>query len=151
MSVRVYVQVAVKCSRPPEETAEAINCLREIECFSTIKHPHVLPFLGACMDDMDNCLLVTEFMPGGTLKEWLYGTVPGGRRPWRKLSDRLRKALEVRMSVWGLGRLALRRASPLHRGLCATCIWLGPCTQACHPLCRYVAIANGNRCGSNCW
>jgi serine/threonine protein kinase len=88
--------VAVKCTRPPESTSEAINCLREIECFSTLTHPNVLPFLGACMADMDNCLLVTEFMTGGTLKEWLYGHVPGGRKPWRKLSERLQRALEVR-------------------------------------------------------
>jgi serine/threonine protein kinase len=93
--VGAVVQVAVKCTRPPESTAEAVNCLREIECFASVKHPRVLPFLGACMADPDNCLLVTEFMTGGTLKEWLYGSVPGGRKPWHMLSQRLEKGLHV--------------------------------------------------------
>jgi hypothetical protein len=48
------------------------------------------------MSDPDHLLLVTEFMSRGTLKEWLYGHIPGGRKPWRKLSERLRMALQVR-------------------------------------------------------
>jgi hypothetical protein len=49
------------------------------------------------MSDPDHCLLVTELMSRGTLKEWLHGHVPGGRKPWHKLSERIRMALQVRL------------------------------------------------------
>jgi serine/threonine protein kinase len=84
----------VKVAVAPETSAEALNVLREIDCFSSIKHPNVLPFLGACLSDSERCLLVTEYMPGGNLKDWLYG-MPGARKPRRKLSERLRMALHV--------------------------------------------------------
>lgn len=70
--------------------------LREVECFAAVTHPHVLPFLGACLSDSDRCLLITELMPGGNLKEWLYGP-PNTRKPHRRLSDRLCMALHVRL------------------------------------------------------
>ena len=93
--VRAPLQVAAKVAKPPESTDEAINVLREIECIATVTHPNIMPFLGACLSDAESCMLVTEFMTGGNLKEWLYGSVPGGRKPWRKLSERLNKALQV--------------------------------------------------------
>eukprot|EP00892_Ulva_mutabilis_P004390 jgi/Ulvmu1/2322/UM013_0170.1 len=94
-------KVAAKCAKPPQTTSEAINVLREIECFAAVTHPHVLPFLGACLSDADRCFLITELMPGGNLKEWLYGA-PNGRRPVRRLSDRLCMALHVAQGMAGL-------------------------------------------------
>jgi serine/threonine protein kinase len=89
------LQVAVKKGMAPESSTEAINVLREIECFSYIKHPNVLPFIGACLSDPEECLLVTEYMPGGNLKDWLHGR-PGQGKPTRRLSERLTMALHVR-------------------------------------------------------
>lgn len=89
------LQVAVKRTRRPEASSEAINFFREIECLAAVKHPNVLPFIGACLADAEHCFLVTEFMPGGTLKEWLYGA-PGARRPRHTLAERVRMASQVR-------------------------------------------------------
>ena len=82
----------------PDTSADALNVLREIECFASIKHPNVLPFLGACLSDSERCLLVTEYMSGGNLKDWVHGT-PGTRKPIRRLSERLRMALHVRAAI----------------------------------------------------
>lgn len=90
------IQVAVKSAAAPETSTDALNVLREIECFSLIKHPNVLAFLGACLSDSERCLLVTEYMSGGSLKDWIHG-MPGARKPQRKLSERLTKALHVRL------------------------------------------------------
>jgi serine/threonine protein kinase len=94
-AIRMMMQVAVKSAVAPETSIEALNVLREIECFSSVKHPNVLPFLGACLSDSERCLLVTEYMPGGNLKDWIHGN-PGARKPYRKLSERLKMALDVR-------------------------------------------------------
>lgn len=99
------VQVAVKCAAAPETSSQALNVLREIECFSSVKHPNVLPFLGACLSDSGRCLLVTEFMTGGSLRDWIHGA-PGTRKPQRKLSERLRMALQVRFLC--IGRVSMR-------------------------------------------
>lgn len=82
----------------PDTSAEALNVLREIESFASIKHPNVLPFLGACLSDSQRCLLVTEYMSGGNLKDWVHGT-NGARKPHRRLSERLLMALHVRVVV----------------------------------------------------
>ena len=55
------LQVAVKCVRVSQAT-ELLSFLREVEALSSVRHPHVLPFLGACLLDVQHYWLVTEFM-----------------------------------------------------------------------------------------
>lgn len=60
--------MAVKRVRVAKAT-ELLSFLREVEALSSLRHPHVLPFLGACMagagGDADagrHFWLLTEFM-----------------------------------------------------------------------------------------
>lgn len=57
----LLTQVAVKCVRV-SQASEQLSFLREVEALSSVRHPHVLPFLGACMLDVQQYWLVTEFM-----------------------------------------------------------------------------------------
>lgn len=63
--------MAVKRARLAKET-DITNLLREVEALSAIRHPHVLPFLGACLVGPDHFWIITEFMEGGTLAAWLH-------------------------------------------------------------------------------
>jgi serine/threonine protein kinase len=45
----------------------------QVEALATLRHPHVLPFLGACMLEATQFWLVTEYMEQGTLARWLHG------------------------------------------------------------------------------
>ncbi|KAI8468611.1 MAG: kinase-like domain-containing protein [Monoraphidium minutum] len=87
---------------------------REVEALSRLRHPNVVPFIGAVMEGPDRCWVVTEFMPGGSLAARL-NRVRGGSA-WAKdawpLSQRLQMGLEVARA------LASLEASPspiLHR------------------------------------
>lgn len=93
-------KVAVKCVRISSET-EMTNFLREIETLSAVRHPHVVPFLGASIRPPDSFWLISEFMPGGTLTTWLHGQ-KGHMQPTRSLLDRVAKALEVARGMQGL-------------------------------------------------
>jgi serine/threonine protein kinase len=64
-------QVAVKCVRT-KNSREFLSFCRELEALSALRHPHVLPFLGACLSGPNGFWLVTEFMEQGTLAAWLY-------------------------------------------------------------------------------
>jgi serine/threonine protein kinase len=65
------MQVAVKHVRVKDEQ-ELTSFCRELEVLSGVRHPHVLPFLGAHFKDPDEFWLVTEYMEGGTLASWLH-------------------------------------------------------------------------------
>ncbi len=54
------------------KASELTNFLRELEALSALRHPHVLPFLGAVMLGDSHFWLLTEFMEGGTLSGWLH-------------------------------------------------------------------------------
>eukprot|EP00798_Chlamydomonas_sp_ICE-L_P016465 gene16465-22687_t len=109
--------VAVKCVRI-DAGNELGNFLREVEALSALRHPHVVPFLGACIKpESDQCWLLTEFMSGGTLSSWIYqgqarsNATVMSRRPF---VERLRMAFEV-----SKGMEALEACQPplLHRDL----------------------------------
>lgn len=90
-------KVAVKSTGTPETAADALNFLREIDAFACLKHPNILPFVGAVLNRDGHCWLITEFMECGTLRDWLYGANGNPMRPpHRPLSARLDKALQVR-------------------------------------------------------
>ncbi|GAX74482.1 hypothetical protein CEUSTIGMA_g1931.t1 [Chlamydomonas eustigma] len=104
--------VAVKCVRVSKDT-ELTSFLREVEAMSLVRHPNVVPFLGACIQAPDQFWLLSEFMSGGTLETWLR---PGGKDPLipRPLAHRTRAALQVAQ-----GMAALHGCQPLimHRDL----------------------------------
>ncbi|CAD7700660.1 unnamed protein product [Ostreobium quekettii] len=109
-------QVAVKCV-PVQSKEDMISFLREVEALAGIRHPNILPFLGACIVAPTTFWLVCEYMPGGTLGKWLHAE-KYVRRP---LLKRLQYALEVAQ-----GMLALERCDPpiLHRDLKPTNIFI---------------------------
>lgn len=74
-----------------ESRQDAVSFYREIEALSCIRHPNILPFLGACVDRPDHCWLICEYMSGGTLSRWLYGD----RFTQRSLIDRLEQCLSI--------------------------------------------------------
>jgi hypothetical protein len=54
---------------------------------SRIRSPYVMPFLGACLEPPESCVVLTELMLHGDLKSWL-------AQP-RSLRERLTMALDV--------------------------------------------------------
>eukprot|EP00198_Chlamydomonas_reinhardtii_P002739 XP_001692075.1 predicted protein [Chlamydomonas reinhardtii] len=123
-----HASVAVKIVRL-RHAAELTSFLREVETMSYIRHPNVVPFLGACLSGTDKLSLVTEYMTGGTLADWLH---PGGMpapgsssgtltQPVRPLLERLKMAHQVAL---GMCPLEACRPSILHRDLKAANVYL---------------------------
>ncbi|GIL79750.1 hypothetical protein Vretimale_12346 [Volvox reticuliferus] len=116
-----HAAVAVKVMRL-RHSAELTTFLREVESMSYIRHPNVVPFLGACLSGPDKLMLVSEYMTGGTLCDWLHpgglpapGTQSGGlTRPVKPLLERLKMAHQVAM---GMCALEACRPPVLHRDL----------------------------------
>ena len=52
--------------------SRATSFLREVRALARLRHPHVLPFYGACLSPPDDCWVVARACRGGTLKRWLY-------------------------------------------------------------------------------
>ncbi|KAG1665924.1 hypothetical protein FOA52_004513 [Chlamydomonas sp. UWO 241] len=99
---------AVRISKPSELT----TFLREVEAMSLLRHPNIVPFLGASIQPPDSFLLLSEFMTGGTLAGWL--RPPGASVSVRSLAERAKAGLEV-----ARGMQALHGQSPviIHRDL----------------------------------
>lgn len=49
---------------------------------------------GAVLQPPTNCWLVVEYLPGGTLKQWLYGTT-NRNAPKRSMVEKATMALEI--------------------------------------------------------
>ena len=58
----------VRVDTPTRRTA----FVREVSALARIRHPHILPFYGACLSPPDDCWIVACACRGGTLKQWLY-------------------------------------------------------------------------------
>ena len=58
----------VRVDTPSRRTA----FLREVRALARMRHPHILPFYGACLSPPDDCWIVARACRGGTLKQWLY-------------------------------------------------------------------------------
>lgn len=104
-------EVAVKVVQIGSHT-ELLNFLREIEALANLRHPNVVPFCAAVLEESERkCWLVSEIMTGGTLAHWLHGD-KGPLGPNKTLLQRVQKALEVCR-----GLAALESCSPpvLHR------------------------------------
>eukprot|EP00730_Choanoeca_flexa_P017562 TRINITY_DN8474_c0_g1_i1.p1 TRINITY_DN8474_c0_g1~~TRINITY_DN8474_c0_g1_i1.p1 ORF type:complete len:546 (+),score=132.55 TRINITY_DN8474_c0_g1_i1:188-1825(+) len=63
-------QVAVKMCRADNKRAAEMEFAREAELMCNLSHPHVVSFIGACLEHKP-WLLVLEFMPYGNLKNVL--------------------------------------------------------------------------------
>lgn len=75
---------------------------------------------GACIDPPNQCWLVCELLPGGTLATWLYGPSGSRRPPDRSLQERLRMALDVARGMqvrvrrhWAVVRAVAQRVPAL--------------------------------------
>lgn len=108
--------VCVKCVKV-DSRQDQVSFFREIEALSCLRHPNILPFVGACIDKPDNCWLVCEFMTGGTLAKWLHGDQA---KP-HSLVVRLQKALDI-----ARGMEACQKCEPpiVHRDLKPSNIFL---------------------------
>ncbi len=105
-------ECAVKIVKPEGTSAEAFA--RELSTLALVRHRNVVNLYGAVIQPKnEKCWLVCEWLPGGTLSEWLHGK-PGGRRPARTLLQRLRMALDV---ACGLEALEQHEPPILHRDL----------------------------------
>ena len=86
---------------------------REVQALACIRHPNVLALYGACVQPPESCLLVTEYLSGGSLNDAIHGKgqVRLGRKP---LSVRLQILADV-----ASGMTALEQHSPpiVHRDL----------------------------------
>lgn len=92
------------CQHVPKATGRATaHFRRQAVCagdrpqvLSCVRHPCLLPFIGAVLNPPEQCFILSEWMPGGTLKTWIHGDqgkgIPAARH---KLSACLQKALEV--------------------------------------------------------
>ncbi|XP_058078660.1 serine/threonine-protein kinase STY13-like [Magnolia sinica] len=95
------LDVAVKCIYPDHFHSSENSYMwfaQELETLSRQRHPFVLHLIGACLGPPENGWVVTEFLSGRTLKEWLHG--PGKRKkersiPLPPLEDRIDKGLEI--------------------------------------------------------
>jgi len=63
-------QVAVKHIINDDGNIESF--VREVTSLSHVKHPNLVSLLGCCVDG-DECLLIYELCPNGSLSEWLFG------------------------------------------------------------------------------
>ncbi|KAG2501716.1 hypothetical protein HYH03_000217 [Edaphochlamys debaryana] len=116
-----HAKVAVKIVRL-RHAAELTSFLREVETMSYIRHPNVVPFLGACLTAPDKLSLLSEFMDGGTLQDWLHpgglpapGTASGTiLHPVKPLVERLKMAHQVAL---GMCPFESCRPAALHRDL----------------------------------
>ncbi|GLI64172.1 hypothetical protein VaNZ11_007363 [Volvox africanus] len=63
--------VTVKVVQPRVDSE--LKCfLREVQNMSSLNGPNLVGFLGACLSPPEHLWLVVEYMPGGTLQQWLY-------------------------------------------------------------------------------
>lgn len=63
-------QVAVKHIINDEGNMETF--VREVTSLSHVRHPNLVALLGFCIEG-DECFLVYELCPNGSLSEWLFG------------------------------------------------------------------------------
>ncbi|KAK3264579.1 hypothetical protein CYMTET_26697 [Cymbomonas tetramitiformis] len=96
---------------------DAASFIQEVKVLSRLRSPHIVPFLGACLEPPDHCMLLTELQHGGTLRDWLYDS----RKP-QPLAKRLQVAIEI-----ARGMQCIQESTPttLHRDLKPTNILMG--------------------------
>ena len=74
--------VAIKCHQRPEDTREAQRLTAEALAMAALSHPNVLTVHEVGEHD-GNVFIAMEFIPGGTLRDWL----DTGPKPWREVVE----------------------------------------------------------------
>mmetsp|Transcript_26275 Transcript_26275/g.81843 ORF Transcript_26275/g.81843 Transcript_26275/m.81843 type:complete len:499 (-) Transcript_26275:129-1625(-) len=67
------VQLAVKMLKTDVDRETKARFLKEVGIMSTLHHPNVVMFLGACITEPNICMLM-EYLPRGNLKDFIYQT-----------------------------------------------------------------------------
>ncbi|XP_077234227.1 serine/threonine-protein kinase STY46-like [Tasmannia lanceolata] len=102
------LDVAVKCIYPQIfESNESSGTwfAQELETLSRQRHPFILRLMGACIEPPEKGWLVTEFLSGRTLKEWLHGHNERHKQrltPLPPLKERIGKGLEIAQAMQNL-------------------------------------------------
>ncbi|KAG9457705.1 hypothetical protein H6P81_002213 [Aristolochia fimbriata] len=121
------LDVAVKCIFPEffHSNPSGTNWFaQELSTLSRQRHPFVLRLVGACMEPPEYAWLVTEFLSGRTLKEWLHGTNKRCKErlvPLPPLEERITKGLEIAQAMQYLHE---QKPKILHRDLKPSNIFL---------------------------
>uniref|UniRef100_A0A0D9WEN8 Protein kinase domain-containing protein n=1 Tax=Leersia perrieri TaxID=77586 RepID=A0A0D9WEN8_9ORYZ len=74
--------VAVKCAKLGN-TKSTDQVLNEVRVLSQVNHRSLVRLLGCCVD-LEQPLMVYEFIPNGTLADHLYGSMSQPPLPWRQ-------------------------------------------------------------------
>ncbi|KAL6619486.1 hypothetical protein ACP70R_034625 [Stipagrostis hirtigluma subsp. patula] len=74
--------VAVKCAKLGN-TKSTDQVLNEVRVLSQVNHRSLVRLLGCCVD-LEQPLMVYEFIPNGTLADHLYGPLSRPPLPWRR-------------------------------------------------------------------
>jgi len=108
--------VACKCVNINSKSA--ISCfLREVRTLAKLRHPCIVPFLGACLQPPNRCWILCKYMEGGTLAEWLHKGA--GRKASSKAKHNVLKDIAAAMQC-------LEDALPtvMHRDLKASNVYV---------------------------
>ncbi|XP_057447480.1 probable receptor-like protein kinase At5g18500 [Lotus japonicus] len=96
--------------------------VREVTSLSHVRHPNLVALLGFC-NEADECFLVYELCPNGSLSEWLFG-----KNKVLSWIQRLEIAIDSARGLWFLH--AYPGGCIVHRDIKPTNILLGPKFEA---------------------
>eukprot|EP00898_Chlorokybus_atmophyticus_P007700 jgi/Chlat1/7931/Chrsp68S07383 len=111
------LEVAIKVAKA--SVKERCKAQLELSVLSSVRHPNLVQFLGACLEP-GSCMLLTELMKKGTVKQWLHEDAKWIRsKP--SLGERLHVALDV---ARGMQYLHSHSPSILHRDLKSSNVYM---------------------------
>ncbi|KAK4282439.1 hypothetical protein QN277_013817 [Acacia crassicarpa] len=96
--------------------------VKEIKNLSHVRHPNLVALLGCCVEG-DECFLVYELCPHGSLAEWLFG-----KNKVLSWMQRLNIAIDTAKGLWFLHTYS--QGCIVHRDVKPTNILLGPKFEA---------------------
>uniref|UniRef100_A0A453E9T1 Protein kinase domain-containing protein n=3 Tax=Triticinae TaxID=1648030 RepID=A0A453E9T1_AEGTS len=98
--------VAVKCAKLGN-TKSTDQILNEVRVLSQVNHRSLVRLLGCCVD-LQQPLMVYEFVPNGTLADHLYGAMSRPPLPWR------RRLAIARHTAEGISYLHFSASPPIY-------------------------------------
>uniref|UniRef100_A0ACD5TPY4 Uncharacterized protein n=1 Tax=Avena sativa TaxID=4498 RepID=A0ACD5TPY4_AVESA len=98
--------VAVKCAKVGN-TKSTDQILNEVRVLSQVNHRSLVRLLGCCVD-LEQPLMVYEFIPNGTLADHLYGGMSLPSLPWR------RRLAIARQTAEGISYLHFSASPPIY-------------------------------------
>ncbi|XP_030474343.1 U-box domain-containing protein 33-like isoform X1 [Syzygium oleosum] len=84
-----HTWVAIKIMKFPSMQGSQ-EFQQEVDVLSKVRHPNLITLIGACPEP---CTLVYEYIPNGSLEDWLRNSNRAKQLPWRA---RIRIAMELR-------------------------------------------------------